>query len=338
MISLPATALHRILSYLPSSTQTHLVSSSKSLFDAVKTVPVVPCPSIVKQQTQLSLPNQLAQTPSELILQCSRVVCKVCSEPLFDTDIKSKSTVVENLRNFISLSHHTPLTESCPCCPETDPAPLLAFLPSPKHSAPWHCPNKEKGCFQVYCSRLCGSPIGTVVTCDTEDECGEDSHGCILCFAEYCDVMEGDAGKYECVRGLDGDDDDEDGEDDVDSDDLFGDADDLGDNENEGASIRTPAAASGDNASVRLLQSRQRPPSEEDEIDLGASSRLDNPSVLKALLGGTSSRSHSQRRKILESETKWWSAAAKKCRERGAERDECICGECDLFNDSFDSE
>ncbi|ORY40984.1 hypothetical protein BCR33DRAFT_719088 [Rhizoclosmatium globosum] len=295
LLSLPPSLISRIASFLDdsssvSSSLIHFVCASKQLFHSATI-------------SSESFSAAQKQSIKSLLRRLCRVECSVCGEPFFDSEAVSEEAVNSRLQSVISLAlpHPTRLIESLP--------------PNPNISI-WHCPNKQKGCMQVYCSRLCGSPSSALLSCETEDECTDvnDAHGCIACFTELCDVMEGDAGIFECQKGLGDDLDDEDDED-LDDDDLFGDPAALDENEDAGmgrvdAKVNRGSSSDGESNETKRI---------------GFMDVAGRSSVLKP----TSTQSSRKRRTL--DEERWWSAAAKRCRERGSVKDECICGECDLF-------
>ncbi|KAJ3290366.1 hypothetical protein HDU79_003351 [Rhizoclosmatium sp. JEL0117] len=340
LLSLPPSLISRIASFLDdsssvSSSLIHFVCASKQLFHSVDSVGTRPNSLVLRQQSHLNLsrPRQ-KQSIKSLLLRLCRVECSVCGEPFFDSEAVSKEAVNSRLQSVISLA-----ASSCPCCPPSDPTRLIESLPPNPNISIWQCPNKQKGCMQVYCSRLCGSPSSALLSCETEDECTDvnDAHGCIACFTELCDVMEGDAGIFECQKGLGDDLDDEDDED-LDDDDLFGDPAAL--DENEDAFLAGLGMFSGmgrvdakvNRGSSSVLGKRSR--GSKDDGEDGESNETKRIGFMdvagrSSVLKPTSTQSSRKRRTL--DEERWWSAAAKRCRERGSVKDECICGECDLF-------
>ncbi|KAJ3082137.1 hypothetical protein HK100_009752 [Physocladia obscura] len=343
---LPNSVLRRVYGWLETAAdRIHFVSASQALFDAASSgesnIPGIPVDiAIARQRAALSIGSI---TPTDelalLILIRTHLACPVCLEPLFATanqcginsphdgnieqngenshDYKqcTIASVASAVRNCIALSSKS----TCLCCHSIPIAHIIAqfrLTPSPHIPTPWICPNSNNGCTRIYCSRLCGSPVGTLLKCENEDECGGDSrHGCICCFTHESDVnravMESDGGLWECVYGLDDD-----------SDNEFADADDLDGEEDLFADPDVALAGGtflgflGDGGGSHRQAKRRRV-----NFDDDAREQANN---------GSRSMSGEQHR--------WWSAAAKKCRERGSVRDECICGECDFFNDVVDSE
>ncbi|KAJ3199707.1 hypothetical protein HDU82_000208 [Entophlyctis luteolus] len=239
-----------------------------------------------------------------LVLVHTGLACPVCLEPLFDT---SKTSILSAAIHVTSKLKAHDL--GCPCCSEvspttvrSDPNVIFGLLPA-KHANPWVCRNSgsSQSCERLrFCSRLCASPVGTQLNCESEEECGEDGHGCIFCFRDEVGknaaVIEGDNGMWECMKGLDSSD-----------------------------------ASSG----------------EEHESDEDAEDSIfgTNPMAMIGSVGIDEAKVHARKRRRMaegigadkdeddDREHKWWSVAAKRCRERGSTRDECICGECDLLSD-----
>ncbi|KAI8611771.1 hypothetical protein BC830DRAFT_1171611 [Chytriomyces sp. MP71] len=286
--------------------------------------------------------SESSQSLDDAVIAKVGLGCIVCREHLFDTGslrkvIPSLSREEQVVRKIYTAVAFATSALDCPCCTglplpifsSTQSTATLTSLPRSKLCTPWKCPApKSPACLSfAFCSQLCGSPTSSLLTCETEDECAQtDAHGCIFCFNVNGNAMEGDKGVWECMAGLDGDDGDED-------EDLVDDDEDAVEGESDsflaglgllvGASSTsvTPASLAG---GLHERSGKRRKVESEDALGVEL--------VFASVTADLDMTEAQRRRKEMADQARWWSAAAKRCRERGSVRDECICGECDVFN------
>ncbi|KAJ3264139.1 hypothetical protein HDU77_009234 [Chytriomyces hyalinus] len=308
MDKLPNKPLQQILQYLSATDALHLACTSVRVLARVRSLETVGHfgqdnnATLATQRKAVGVARVMKDTLDTHVMRMLGLCCAVCGDVCVD-DIEK---VLKHAYSDIAHAR----TYKRPAASVTQ----------------WQCPLQCNSTPSILCSQLCGAPSTSLVACVDHAQCTDTgTHGCVFCFESNGAAMEGDGGVWECMAGLDSDDgggsgSDEDALEDSDADgDVFGES--WGAGKKAGSSSASFLSGLGVPSFTSINSKRRKLASQSsDDVDANAVSAIE------------------RKRREREQETKWWGAAAKKCRARESDKYECICGECDLFKEALGSE